>query len=111
MSAPPEPQANILGTLVTAEGQKKPFIFTPNDRRLELDFVLNPTQPAPPEGARRALERQIRDAFDGELSAVRIGEYHCYDCGDWFILDGSSWSLAMCFNCSFDRSSDIADRS
>ena len=110
MPAPPEPQGQILGTLITTEGYKKPFIYWPDEQRLELDHVYNPTQAAPPDDERRALEAGIRAAYEGEVSVVRIGRYHCYDCDGWFDLDGSSWSLGMCFNCSFDRSSDIADR-
>ena len=110
MTSPESPQDRVLGTIV-GPGGYRPFIYHIDEGRLELDFVYNPTQGVPEDGRRRELERRIGEAFDGEVTEVRIGQYHCYDCDGWFVLDGSSWSLGMCFNCSFDRSSDIADRS
>lgn len=103
------PHSRVIGTVVTPD-QKKPFIYSPDEGRVELDFLHNPTQAALSDDERVALEHRIRQAVGLEVVEVRIGQYHCYDCGEWFQLDGSQWSLGMCFNCSFDRSSEIADR-
>ncbi len=109
MATPDAAENKVLGTIIFAE-RKKPFIYLPDEDRLELDFVYNPTQAPLPEAEAAEVERRVRAAADGEVVEVRIGQYHCYHCGEWFTLDGSSWSLGMCFNCSFDRSSEIADR-
>lgn len=109
MATPTTPDNRVIGTIVTPH-KKDAFIYHVDEDRLELDFVFNPTQVALPDDRRAELERSIRRAVDDDVTEVRFGQYHCYDCGKWIVLDGTRWSLGMCFNCSFDRSSEIADR-
>lgn len=106
MSNTEEPR--VVGSVVTARGIR-PFVHHP-DGHVESEFLPNPRQgPLSGEQQRQAQQRVARALGPG-VQQVRVGHYHCYDCGRWIELDGSQWSLGMCFNCSFDRSSEIADR-
>ena len=111
-----EPQAQpraskILGTLVAAT-KEQPFVFHVPDGRLQLGFDWPDRTPSviDPELQSRVVQA-LRGVATGPIQDVRMGQWHCYDCGQWFDVqrEPSCWSYGMCLNCSMDRASDIGD--
>lgn len=89
----------------------KPFCYFPEDGRVEVGKFhgCGPKQATLPDDERRRVEEAVRRALGDSSLEVRVGEYHCRDCGKWIDLEKGQWSAGMCLSCSMDRASDIFD--
>ncbi|MBM4318767.1 MAG: hypothetical protein FJ125_02125 [Deltaproteobacteria bacterium] len=107
----------IVGMLRSAgEPEHRFFVFDEHGDRLwvgeHADQGALPSRPLQlSDNARRSLEERIRRAAAGTtLEEVHLGQYRCARCGGWEQACRDSWSCDICFDCSFDIASEMADR-
>ncbi len=75
----------LVGSVVTAEGQAKPFVLRTASGKVELGSHQLPDRMQArlaPE-ARGAIDKQVRDQLPMRVREVRVGQFCCAECGRW----------------------------
>ena len=101
----------IVGSIIT-KGGPQPFVMHTRTAKLE---VGNYTKPDETQQNLSVIQQQrfvllIAERTGVSFAEVRLGQYHCSECGQWVEATPEQWSLSVCLSCSMDRASEMHER-
>ncbi len=101
----------IVGSIIT-KGGPQPFVMNTRTAKLE---VGNYTKPDETQQNLSVIQQQrfvqlIAERTGVSFAEVRLGQYHCSECGQWVEATPEQWSLSVCLSCSMDRASEMHER-
>ncbi len=101
----------IVGSIIT-EGRPQPFVMHTRTAKLE---VGNYTKPDETQQNLSVIQQQrfvqlIAERAGVSFAEVRLGQYHCSECGQWVEATPQQWSLSVCLSCSMDRATELHER-
>ncbi len=101
----------IVGSIIF-EGRPQPFVMNTRTAKLEVGTY---TKPDETQQNLSVIQQQrfvllIAERTGVSFAEVRLGQYHCSECGQWVEATPEQWSLSVCLSCSMDRASEMHER-
>ncbi len=101
----------IVGSIIF-EGRPQPFVMNTRTAKLEVGTY---TKPDASQQNLSVIQQQrfvllIAERTGVSFAEVRLGQYHCSECGQWVEATPEQWSLSVCLSCSMDRASEMHER-
>ena len=101
----------IVGSIII-EGKTQPFVMRTQTGKFEVGDY------AKPDDAQQNLSviqqqrfvQLIAERAGISYAQVRLGQYHCSECGQWVEATPQQWSISICMSCSLDRGTELHER-
>ncbi len=101
----------IVGSIITASGPQ-PFVMHTKTGKFTVGDYARPDEAQQHLSViqQQRFAQLIAERTGASFAEVRLGQYHCSECGQWVEATPQQWSLSVCLSCSMDRASEMHER-